>query len=77
MQKRVEEYILGYTPNGNGRYKILLEGDPTPVTGVLGPAEFAALAAILNQKNVMYDPQRNIFYSMNRLAFSNNINPLV
>ena len=68
MKKRVKHYTVGYTPNGNGRFEIFFENETRPLIGVLGPIEFAALLAVLSQREVIYEVQHGIFWGFNHMG---------
>ena len=57
---RVVGYQLSYVfPNGPGGFLIFFEGggQPLPING-LNPTQFAALAAVLTQSDVLLDGNR-------------------
>jgi hypothetical protein len=74
--KKIDFYYLYYTPKGNGRVVFRLEGETeNRATNPLTAVEFAALAAVLAQKQIVYDTVQNTFASYdddnNPLAGSN------
>lgn len=70
--KKIIFYLLYYTPKGNGRVVFRLEGETeNRATVSLLPNEFAALAAVLAQKRLVYDTVQNTFAS-----FDDDNNPL-
>jgi hypothetical protein len=62
--KKIESYFLYYTPKGNGRVIFKLKGETgTIATDPLSATELAAVAAVLAQKNIEYDPVQKTFAS--------------
>lgn len=62
--KKIAHYFLYYTPKGNGRVVFRLAGETTNrATQPLSAVELAAAAAVLSQKNIMFDPVQNTFAS--------------
>lgn len=57
-------YRLRYTPGATGRVDFYVANDQdVHTTAALTAAEFSALALVLSQKNLEYDPNTNTFSS--------------
>lgn len=62
--RKIEHYELYYTPGGAGVVGFKLAGSRTlQYTDPLSATVFAALAAVLAQRNITWDDQRNMFMS--------------
>lgn len=71
--KKIDFYYLYYTPQGNGRVVFRLEGESeNRATSPLSAIEFAALASVLAQKQIVYDVVQGTFAS-----YDDDNNPLV
>lgn len=71
--KKIDFYYLYYTPKGNGRVVFRLNGEnENRATPPLTPIELAALAAVLAQKRIVFDPVQNTFAS-----YDDDNNPLI
>lgn len=58
---QIEEYSLAYQPAKGGAYRIRVKGTPEWSPWFQVPAaDLAAIAAILNEDPVYYDPQTGI-----------------
>lgn len=61
---RIEYYYLYYTPKGGGQVVFKLTGEAnTRNTGPISATELTALATVLSQKRISYDPTNNVFAS--------------
>lgn len=62
--KKTEYYLLYFTPQGNGQVVFRLAGESQDrSTPSLLPSDFAALATVLAQKNLAFDPAKRLFAS--------------
>jgi len=62
--KKIEYYLLYFTPQGNGQVVFRLAGESqNRSTPPLSPNDFAALATVLAQKNLAFDPVKRLFAS--------------
>lgn len=62
--KKIESYMLFFTPQGNGQVVFRLEGEGVnKSTPPLSPVDFAALVGLLAQKNLAFDPVKKMFAS--------------
>ncbi|MBO2008343.1 hypothetical protein [Hymenobacter negativus] len=65
--KKISYYYLYYTPKGTGLVVFRLENDATDYsTGPLSSNELAAVAAVLAQSNISYDPTQKTFGAFDR-----------
>jgi hypothetical protein len=62
--RQIDFYYLYYTPKGNGRVVFRLNGETqNRATPPLSPIELSALAAVLSQNRIVFDPVQNTFAS--------------
>lgn len=61
-KRKIEQYILYYTPGGAGNIHFRLAGEVNMRTlGPLSPEVFTALAAVLSQRGITWEDSHNLF----------------